>query len=83
MRYRIEQESGRDASGNYIYRIYNGTRLVARYWHDYRGDEHGIQFVNGKSQACPGQTAGFIIGGGPQPLALSEQAASYLDRELA
>ena len=36
-----------------------------------------------KKQACPGQAASFITGGGPQPLVLSEQAASYLDRELA
>ena len=83
MRYRIEQESGRDASGNYIYRIYSGNQLVARYWHDYHGDEHGIEFVNGKSQACPGQRADFITGGGPEPLALTERAATYLDRELA
>jgi hypothetical protein len=83
VRYRIEQESGRDASGNYIFRIYSNDRLVARYWHDYRGDEHGIEFVTGKKQACPGQVVNFITGGGAQPLALSEQAASYLDRELA
>lgn len=82
MRYRIEQESGRDASGNCIYRIYSGNQLVARYWHDYRGDEQGIEFVNGKSQTCPGQTSDFITGGGPKPLALSKQAASYLDRML-
>jgi hypothetical protein len=83
VRYRIEQGSGRDASGNYIFRIYNNDRLVARYWHDYRGDEHGIEFVNGKKQTCPGQAASFITGGGQPPLVLSEQAASYLDRELA
>jgi len=53
VRYRIEQESGRDTSGNYTFRIYSNDRLVARYWHDYRGDEHGIEFVNGKNKPVP------------------------------
>ena len=83
MRYRIEQESGRDAFGNYSYRIYSDSRLIARYWHDYRGDEHGIEFVNGKSLPCPGQMTDFIIGGGPEPLVLSERAATYIDQKLA
>ncbi|WOS41259.1 hypothetical protein [Xanthomonas rydalmerensis] len=82
MRYRIEQEPGRDAFGSYGYRVYKGNQLVARYWHDYRGDDHGIVFVNGKSLSCPGRMTDFITGGGPEPIALSEQAATYLDQHF-
>jgi hypothetical protein len=40
---RIEQDdtSEREPFGQYTYRIYVGDRLVARFWHDYRGDDHG------------------------------------------
>ena len=82
MRYRIEQESKRDAFGNYNYRIYNDSQLVARYWHDYRGDDHGIEFVNGSSLSCPGRMTDFIEGGGPEPMSLSERAVMYLDQHL-
>jgi len=83
VRYRIEQDAGRDAFGNYSYRIYSGSQLVARYWHDYRGDEHGIEFVKGESLPCPGQMTDFIKGGGPEPLVLSERATSYIAQQLA
>ncbi|MBO9829839.1 hypothetical protein J7373_16420 [Xanthomonas sp. A2111] len=83
MRYRIEQEPKRDAFGNYRYRIYDGIQLVARYWHDYRGDDHGIEFANGKNLPCPGRMTDFIKGGGPEPMVLSEQAAAYTDQQLA
>jgi len=82
VRYRIEQESRRDAFGNYSYRIYNGSQLVVRYWHDYRGDDHGIEFVNGKSLPCPDRMIDFIEGGGPEPISLSKRAVMYLDQHL-
>jgi len=54
MNYRVEQQdSPRDAFGNYKYRIYQNNVLVAHYRHDYRGDEHGIDFINGQSETWP------------------------------
>jgi hypothetical protein len=81
MSYRIEQDdaSERGAMGNYTYRIYDGDRLIARYWHDFRGDEHGTEFVNGPVEASPpGGPNDFIEGGGPVPLRLSDGAVAYL-----
>jgi hypothetical protein len=68
----------------YWYRIYEGERLIARYWHDHRGDEHGIEFVNGKKEDWPvGRMIEFLEGGGPQPLALSNRAVSYLKGKIS
>lgn len=81
MTYRIEQDDSleRESFGGYTYRIYENGRLVARYWHDFRGDEHGIEFLDGRSEICPvGRMVDFIEGGGPEPLTLSEQAVIYL-----
>ena len=81
MSYRIEQDDAaeREAFGAYTYRIYDDDRLVARYWHDHRGDEHGIEFVDGASEAWPvGNTIDFIEGGGAEPLRLSDRAVAYL-----
>lgn len=76
-------ESQREFFGEYCYYIYEDSRLVARYWHDYRGDDHGIEFVNGTSEAWPvGRMVDFITGGGPQPLALSGRAVAYLNKKL-
>lgn len=81
MAYRVEQDPNRDSSGNYRYRIYKDEALVARYWHDFRGDEHGIEFVNGISDPGPvGRMTDFLEGGGPQPLALSERGLAYMDK---
>ena len=82
MTYKIEHaKSNRDSFGNYRYCIYEDGCLIAYYWHDYRGDEHGIEFINGTSEPCPvGQMADFIEGGGPQPLALSDRAVAYLNK---
>ena len=85
MNFRIEHaDSKRAPSGSYNYRIYEGDRLIARYWHDYRGDEHGIEFVNGTSESCPvGRMTEFIEGGGPKPLTLSTRAVAYLKQKQA
>ena len=82
MRYRVEQEPSRDAYGNYVYRIYSGSELIARYWHDYLGDEHGIELTRGGSLSCPGRMIDFLAGGGREPTALSEQAAAYIHEQL-
>ncbi|HKR75603.1 MAG TPA: hypothetical protein VJR95_03005 [Rhodanobacter sp.] len=82
MAYRIEPESGRDKFGNYRFRIYRGEKLVAYYWHDYRGDEHGIDFVSGKSAQWPvGRMTDFVEGGGPEPLVLSARGVAYMDEK--
>ncbi|MGH8618373.1 MAG: hypothetical protein ACREUW_11845 [Burkholderiales bacterium] len=85
MAYEIRHdESKRESFAEYKYRIYRNGRLVARYWHDHRGDEHGIEFTNGASQPSPvGRMTDFIEGGGPQPLVLSKRAVAYLDGKLA
>ncbi len=85
MNYRVERDaSERDSFGEYSYHIYKSGRLIARYWHDYRGDEHGIEFVNGITELCPvGQTTDFLEGGGPKPLVLSKRAVAYIEHKLS
>jgi hypothetical protein len=83
--YRVEQDqTSRKSFGSYTYSIYKGKSLVARYWHDHRGDEHGIEFLTGASESWPvGSMSDFLEGGGLQPLRLSEKATQYLDERLA
>jgi hypothetical protein len=58
--------------------------LVARYWHDFRGDEHGIEFLDGRSEEWPvGRMVDFVTGGGPEPLGLSDAAVAYLIQKLS
>jgi len=81
MIYRIEQDDStkRESFGNYTYRIYEGDRLIARYWHDHRGDEHGIEFITGAVGNWPfPRMTDFIEGGGPEPLRISDRAVDYL-----
>lgn len=84
MTYRLEQDdSPRESFGHYRFRIYQGDRLVARYWHDYRGDEHGIEFIGGAKESWPvGRMIDFLEGGGPQPRALTAAAVRYLEQKL-
>jgi hypothetical protein len=83
--YRIEQDGAkRESFDSYRYRIYKGERLIAHYWHDHKGDDHGIEFVDGKSEDCPvGRMVDFIEGGGPRPLELSARAIAYLEKRRA
>lgn len=85
MSYRIERvERKREPFGEYQYRIYADERLVANYWHDHKGDEHGIEFVNGRKEEWPvGRMTDFIQGGGPMPLVLTARAVAYLEQKLA
>ena len=76
-------DSKRESFGEYQYNIYQHGRLVARYWHDYRGDDHGIEFMNGEKEGWPvGPMIEFITGGGPQPLGLSARAVDYLKSKV-
>jgi len=80
MSFSIEHDqSSRESFSDYRYRVYEGNRLIAYYWHDYRGDEHGIEFADGTKESWPvGRMIDFIEGGGPKPLALSARAVAYL-----
>lgn len=81
MPYTIDQlDSPRESFGPYRYQIFRDGELVATYWHDFRGDEHGIDFVNGASEPWPvGRMIEFLVGGGGQPFRLSPRAIEYLD----
>jgi hypothetical protein len=84
MTFTVEQSSAkREPLGNYTYRIYQDGRFIAHYWHDYRGDEHGIEFIDGTNGPWPvGRMpmTEFIEGGGPKPLTLSQRAVDYLNQ---
>jgi hypothetical protein len=76
-------DSKREDFGEYRYNIYQSGRLVARYWHDYRGDDHGIEFLNGTTEEWPvGRMVEFVTGGGPEPLGLSDRAVAYITKKL-
>jgi hypothetical protein len=69
---------------NVTYLIYEDGHLIARYWHDFRGEEHGIDFLNGYTDDWPvGQRSDFVQGGGPEPLVLSERAVAYLKDKIS
>jgi hypothetical protein len=69
--------------GHYRYEIYRGYVRVARYWHDHRGEEHGIEFLDGTREAWPvGRMIDFLQGGGPEPLRLSPAAVAWLEQRL-
>lgn len=79
--YRIEQDHSlcRGSGEGYRYYIYEGDRLIARYRHDHKGDEHSILFVEGLREVrLMGRVGDFIEGGGPEPLRLSDAAVEYL-----
>jgi len=84
MTLKIEQvRSSRRSFDEYRYNIYDDELLIARYWHDYRGDDHGIDFVNGTSEFWPvGRMIEFVEGGGPKPLVLTGRAISYIEQKL-
>lgn len=71
----------RESFGEYRYGIYEDGNLIAYFWHDYRGDDNGIEFINGISANEPvGTRSGFLLGGGPQPLTLSKEAIAYINQ---
>ena len=84
MSYAVSQvDERREQFGLYRYEIRDGDRVVARYWHDFRGDEHGIEFIDGTTDQWPvGRITDFLNGGGPQPLTLSDRAIAYLKQKL-
>ena len=72
-------EGTRESFGDYRYGIFEDGQLIAYFWHDYRGDDNGIEFINGISANDPvGSRGDFLLGGGPQPLTLSKRAIAYI-----
>lgn len=70
----------REPFGEYRYGIHENGNIIAYFWHDYRGGDNGIEFVNGISAHDPvGKMTNFLEGGGPQPLALSKRAIKYIN----
>lgn len=85
MTFRIEQDETkkREPFAGYTYRIYDDNRLVARYWHDHRGDEHEIEFLGRKVTDWPFfRMIDFIEGGGSEPLRLTDKAVLYLQTTI-
>lgn len=81
--FRIEQKEERSAQsfGNYEYEVFENENLIAIYWHDYRGNEHGINFIKGKKiSSIPSTMPDFLLGGGPQPHELSEFAINFINK---
>jgi hypothetical protein len=77
------RDTTRHSSENYEYDILDGQQVVATYWHDFRGDEHGTEFSDGSTEVGPaGRVGDFISDGGPNPLALSDAALEYLSAKL-
>ncbi len=68
----------RDPFGAYEYDILDGAVVIACYWHDYRGEDHGIRFADGSDEVLPGRRSDFVKGGGPKPLTLSAAAVKWL-----
>ncbi|WP_375758661.1 hypothetical protein [Corallococcus exercitus] len=71
----------REPFGDYLYEIFRGGTLVARYAHDYRGDACWLVFAGGRKEDAPG-VRDFLTGGGTQPLRLSDEAARFLEARL-
>jgi hypothetical protein len=81
MRYVIQHSTTpRVSFGDYEYEIHESDKLIARYWHDYRGDGHSIAFIGGKKwDDLPGRMLDFLTGGGPEPTELTQIAIDFLD----
>jgi len=76
-------DDNRESFAEYRYGIYDGDTVLAHYWHDYRGDEHGIEFVLNGSYDLPfNNTIKFLDGGGPEPLRLSIRAIDWLTQRI-
>ena len=74
----------REPFGNYEYEVLDNETVIARYQHDYRGDEAGITFVDGNKRRWPfACVTDVVVGGGPQPLGLSDAAIAWLNENLA
>jgi hypothetical protein len=79
------RERARDKTpgADYEYEVFDAGRFVARYSHDFRGEEHVVEFADGRREEWPARTHGsFVISGWPFTLTLSRPAVSYLSQVL-
>jgi hypothetical protein len=70
-------------ASNYEFDILEGDRVVARYWFDFRCDDHGVTFNDGREVWLQGRVDDFISGGGPYPTLFTPRAIAWLEAELA
>lgn len=78
------RDSQRADFGNYEYDILEGSRVIALYWHDFRGDEHGLIYNDGREEAWPvGRMIEFVGGGGSSQLFLTKAAQDHLATALS
>lgn len=65
----------------YKYMIFEDGIFIAYYWHDHRGDDHGIEFLNGIKEFSPlPRRSDFLVGNGRYyPLSLTKRAVAYLE----
>ena len=71
------------AASNYEFDILEGDRVAARYWFDFRGDDHGVVFNDGREVWLQCRCGEFVTGGGdPNPLLLTPMAIAWLESEL-
>ena len=82
---RIEHDPApREPFGDYRYRIYRDGILVARYWHDYRSDEHAIAFVDRPHLVhSVGRMVDVLDSGKDGRLQLNAQAQAWIEEHLA
>ncbi len=70
----------RSSIGIYEYEILDNETVIARYQHDYRGDDAKIYFLDGIKRGWPFALATeVLVGGGPEPLELSTTAIAWLN----
>lgn len=79
----IVVHSGRESAepfSNYLFEVTSNGLKVAELSHDYRGDEHWMRLPEGPWITLPHR---IIVGGGPQPLAISSTGVKILNRLLS
>jgi hypothetical protein len=71
-----------EPGANFEFDILDGDRVVALYWFDFRGDDHGVVFPDGRDEWLECRRSEFITGGGPAPTVLTDRALAWLNAEL-
>ena len=83
--YRIEMNGTcLESFDGFEFNIYKDDTLIAKYWHDERGDDQEIEFINGVKESHPiGRMIDFINAGDLEPMSLSEKAVEYLNKNTS
>ena len=66
---------------NYEFDVLEGERVVARYWFDFRGDDHGVVFNDGRAVTVPVGGIDFVTGG-PEEFVFTPSAIVWLEKEF-